>query len=170
MTRYAIQFIVGRRPAGVDEADLPWQDIDGHDNYETDAEAWANADEFDSAFDHRYTHRVVRVETEDDEVDEVTEPALTLPPPPPPAPATRKVQLRSQLVSHQAGLAFERNRDLLKSWLELDTPRAFLDSLVELCTVYLAQCSPSVRTTSYANQLVALKARVETKGNLRLVR
>lgn len=171
MIRYALQFIVGPRPFGVDDGDLPWEPVPGHDGYDNDADAWASADEFDAAFDHRYTHRVVQVEIYDEQdVDCETE-RYTIPAPPPSEPAKpRKVVLRSQLIEHQSRLAFERNRDLLAAWLQLDTPRAFLDPVVELCKMYVAMCGSSVLTTTYANQLAALEARVATKGNLRLVR
>lgn len=56
--RYALQFIRGPRPYGVDDADLPWEPVSGHDDYATEAEAWAACDEYDAAFDHMYIHRV----------------------------------------------------------------------------------------------------------------
>lgn len=56
---YRLQFIRAPRPFGVDEADLPWEPVDGHDNYPDADSAWAACDEFDAAFDFMFIHRAV---------------------------------------------------------------------------------------------------------------
>lgn len=55
---YSLQFIRAPRPCGLDEADLPWEAVAGHDDYTDEAEAWAACAEFDAAFDHMFIHRV----------------------------------------------------------------------------------------------------------------
>lgn len=59
--RYAVEYLAAAPWRGqLDLDDLPWQRINGHDDYATPGDAAAAADEFDAAFDGEYVHRVVR--------------------------------------------------------------------------------------------------------------
>lgn len=164
--RYALEFIVGARPVGVDESDLPWQPCAGHHDYDDENEAWAAAEEFDAAFDHRYTHRVVEVEVEE---AEEPAPAAVAPPPVKSAPSNATANQRQRL-ERQSQQAFERNRDQLKNGLALDWPRVHLDPYVELMRVYVQFCGPSLLTERYKAQLATLSGEVEQRSNLRRVK
>lgn len=172
-TQYVLQFIAGRRPCGVDEADLPWQSVPGH-VYADQGEGWAAVDEFDAAFDHRYTHRIKPVDVEDERATEPAPPPVAAAPPPPPPPAkktvVRKVLLNRQLVEHRAQQAFDRNLGLLRLELGLESARRHLDPLLELCDMYLASAGSSLLTQRYREQLTEVRALVAARGNLRLVK
>ncbi len=165
MKRYALQFITGRRPCEVDEADLPWQSVPGHE-YDDEAEGWRAVDEFDAAFDFRFTHRLQLIETEEPE-----EAPATLPSPPPTSePTVRKVLVKRQVIEHRAQKAFERNLGLLRLELSLESARRHLDPLLELCDMYLANSGSSLLTQRYKEQLAEVRALVGKRGNLRLVK
>lgn len=162
MIKHAVQVIsraVRLQNPGVDESDLPWKTIPGHD-YDNPAEAWAAADEFDQAFDGEYIHRVVKVEVH---VEPVVKPKPPKPAKPKPAPMNR------QMSEHRAQAAYERNRDMLLNGLSLGWPRVHLDPLVELCRIHLSMAGSSVLTRRYAAQLDKLAAEVAGRGNLRAV-
>lgn len=71
MIRYALQFTRGPLPAGVDENDLDWTDVNGHQDYTS----WSVADdarkEFDAAFEFGYVHRVEEREVDAPELVKV---------------------------------------------------------------------------------------------------
>ena len=159
VTRYKIQYIVGKRPAGVDDGDLPWRDIAGH-VYDDEAEAWGAVDEFDAGFDHRYTHRATPVQI-------VDEPCLE--PEPAPKPV-RKAAVIRQLREHRAQEAFSRNVVQLEEGIRLGRDRAHLDALVELCATYLSDAGDSVLTRRWTSKLDILRALVDKAPKLRLVK
>lgn len=67
---HRIQYINGRRPAGVDEEDLDWQTVapvEGID-YDNLRQVINEARDLDAAYDGRYTHRVIEVETAAEDV------------------------------------------------------------------------------------------------------
>jgi hypothetical protein len=64
---FAVEYIVGRVPMGVDVEDLSWSLITGHGDYTTLEDAENAAAEFDGAFERgAYTHRAVAVDSDDD--------------------------------------------------------------------------------------------------------
>jgi hypothetical protein len=74
-----------------------------------------------------------------------------------------------QYAEHKAQERFVRNRQLLELELQMGSPRRYLEVLVELLELILPQCGSSVLTATYRTDLVALKHRVVTRSNLRLV-
>lgn len=156
-TRYGLQFINGRRRAGIDEGDLPWQAIRGHE-YDSEALAWAAADEFDAAYDNRYTHRVVPVEVPEPE-----------PAPEPPRPPVKPTP-RRQLTEYRAQQSFQRTMALLEDGLRLGWARVHLDAHAELCEIHLAMSGSSVLTRRWRQKLDALRTEVAARGNLRRVK
>jgi hypothetical protein len=63
----------------------------------------------------------------------------------------------------------ERALRLIELELDHDAPRRHLDALVELAMVHLAETGGSLVTASLRGQLVAAKAEVATRTNLRAV-
>jgi hypothetical protein len=74
-----------------------------------------------------------------------------------------------QYAEHQAQLRFVRNRQLLELELQMGSPRRYLDALVELLELIVPHCGGSELAASYRAELDALKHRVVTRSNLRLV-
>jgi hypothetical protein len=74
-----------------------------------------------------------------------------------------------QYAEHRAQERFVRNRQLLELELQMGSPRRYLEVLVELLELILPQCGSSVLAATYRTDLVALKHRVVTRSNLRLV-
>jgi hypothetical protein len=74
-----------------------------------------------------------------------------------------------QYAEHQAQLRFVRNVQLLELELQMGSPRRYLDVLLELLELLLPHCGASQLVTGYRAELDALKHRVVTRSNLRLV-
>lgn len=163
ITRYAVQTIsraVIRQNPGVDTNDLPWENVPGHGDYALLSDAWDAAEEFDGVFDDRYAHRVVEVQ-----VEAQPEPLPAPVPGPAKAPTPRR-----QLAEHRGQSGFSRNFLLLEDGLRLEYARVHLDSLVELCELYLGQSGSSVLTARWRRNLDEIKSQVERRGNLRVVK
>jgi hypothetical protein len=79
----------------------------------------------------------------------------------------------SQYAEHQAQARFVRNLQLLELELQMGSPRRHLDVLVELLTLLLPLCGPrngsNLLVSGYRAELDAIKHRVVTRSNLRLV-
>lgn len=158
VTHWALQYIVGKRPAGVDDGDLPWRDIPGH-VYADEGDAWAAVDELDAAFDHRYTHRAKAIE-----VDVMAPPLRKSAATPGPAPVNR------QLREHRAEEGFRRNIARIEEGLRLGRSRDELLLLVELCGAFLGDITGTLQRQRWQQRLDDLRGQVDHISHLRLVK
>lgn len=187
MQRLVIQFIVGRRPEGVDEEDLPWQTINGEDYAPHEWErAWAVADTYDSDFDHRFSHRVVEADVEPPAPRPIAK-TKTAPPPamakgaavhagamaklegtPKPARAVNR-----QLTEFRAQTRFEANLARLGRGLAERVPFEFLLPIVELLEQDLESCGSTLLARRYREQFEVVRQLVaasDGKQTLRVVK
>lgn len=184
MKRWVVQFIVGKRPADVDECDLDWREIKG-ESFEgelAEVRAWETAEMYDRDFDHRFTHRAVEVEVGAPPVPRpvVKAKAPTLPPGPvkasPVAPLPRlegspmPVKIKRQLVEYRAQKRFEENASRLRRGLAGGVDFEFLLPIVQLLEVDLGHCGSTVLAQRFREQFQALRALVEGKPSLRVIK
>lgn len=75
-----------------------------------------------------------------------------------------------RFAEHRARERVLHNLQLLELELRLESPRRYLDVLVELITLLFEQTGPdTIETAALRKQFNTAKARVTTRHNLRLV-
>jgi hypothetical protein len=180
MKRLVIQYIVGARPAGVDESELPWQTINGEDYAPHEWErAWSMAETYDSDFEHRFTHRVV----EADVAPPAPRPPVKAKSTPPPAPkaAPKKAApvegtpkpaktrtVNRQLSEHRAQTRFDANCKKLSAGLQQGVPFEYLQPLVDALEADLDHCGSTLLAVRFREQFAALRALVDGAGKTTL--
>jgi hypothetical protein len=191
MKRCIIQYLVGRRPSGVDEEDLDWRTIRG-ESYPVDQldQAWLMAETYDSDFDHRMTHRVVIADIEPEEL--VAKPPVKAAPAPVAVkPAARMAlgeavhasmaarlegspkpapPVKRQLAEFRAQARCLENLARLKQGFTDRVSFGQLQPLVDLLEADLVHCGNSVLTASFREQFAQLRALVDGKPGLRVVK
>jgi hypothetical protein len=176
MKQLAIQFIVGRRPQGVDDVDLDWREIVGERfGLHEHERAWQAAEAYDADFDHRFTHRVVEVEVE--ATPPAPRPIVKTTPPPAPAPAAAPLpklegtpkparKVKSQLAQFRAQQAFAKTAKLLREGVAAGFDGAWYEMSLDALAGYLGESGSSQLTVAMAKELYDLRTLVAagTKG------
>lgn len=179
-TCWRVQYITGKRPSGVDDADLPWRDTTAE--YDDEGTAWRAADECDAECEGRYTHRAApfTVEIEIEPKPAAKPPAKAKPAAKrmtktpircdAPRPMPERPQVNRQLREYRAQESFKKCMLMLEDDIARGYALDALDLVALLCETHLREAGSSVLTRRWRTELDALKAQIRGTSALRVVK